>query len=128
MKEWEEYYTGSRVKGFRFEKDDIKIVVEGSEFDETEVGINEEYETFYKEYDYKDIAEAFQDFLKLMKKEWSFVELRIQSKSKPELRIIFNQFYFIADFIISLETLCKDSEKLKNIYQKIEEIQEILRK
>jgi len=128
MKTWEEYYEGKRKKGFRFREEDVRITVQGSELDETEAGIYEEYETFIKEYSYKDITKAFRDFLELVEKDWSCVELRIESKTEQKLRIVFDRFYFITDFITTIDDLCKDSEKLKAIYKKIEEIQEILRK
>ncbi|MHA1286445.1 MAG: hypothetical protein ACTSPB_03460 [Candidatus Thorarchaeota archaeon] len=128
METWEEYYEGKRKRGFRFREEDVRITVEGSEYDETTIDFSDGYETFVKEYSYRDIAKAFKDFSELVKKDWSWVELRIESKTDPELKIIFNRFYFISEFIIAIEKLCKDSEKLKAIYKKIEEIQEILQK
>ena len=126
MQVWEDYYNGKRRKGFRFREEDVRITVQGSEFDETEVGIYEEYETFIKEYSYKDITKAFRDFLELVEKDWSHVELRIESKTEQELIIVFDRFYFITDFITTIDNLCKDSEMLKAVYEKIEEIRKIL--
>jgi len=123
----EDYYKGKRSKLFRFRREDVKIIVEGQEYSEAIDSFDEECDEFYKEYSYKDVLKAFKDFLELVGKYWEEVTLRIESNTEPELRIIFDKHYFIADFVVTLDELCKDSEKLKAIYKKISEIEEILR-
>jgi len=123
----EEYHKGKRSKLFRFRVEDVKIIVEGQEYSETIDSFDEECDEFYKEYSYKDVVKAFEDFLKLVGMDWEEVTLRIESNTEAKLRIIFDKHYFIADFVVTLDELCKDSEKLKAIYKKISEIEEILR-
>ncbi|WP_456327905.1 hypothetical protein [Archaeoglobus sp.] len=131
MKAWEEYYEGKRRRIFKFREEDVKITVEGKEYDESEVGPDEDFEEFYKEYGYKDVVKAFRDFLELVEKDWAYVTMRIESNesnTEPRLQVVLDKYYFVADFVVTLDDLCKDSEKLKAIYKKIEEIREILRK
>ena len=131
MKAWEEYYKGKRRRIFKFREEDVKITVEGKEYDESEVGPDEDFEEFYKEYGYKDVVKAFRDFLELVEKDWAYVTMRIESNesnTEPRLQVVLDKYYFVADFVVTLDDLCKDSEKLKAIYKKIEEIREILRK
>ena len=123
----EDYSKGNRQRLFRFREKDVKIIVEGREYEEYEIGIDKECEEFYKKYDYNQITEAFRDFIELVKKEWSNVQLRIERKENPELYIIFDKHYFITDFVVQIDDLCKDSEKLKAIYKKLEELQDILK-
>jgi len=123
----EDYYNGKRSKLFRFRGEDVKIIVEGQEYSEDIDSFDEVCDEFYKEYSYKDVAKAFEDFLKLVRKDWEEVTLRIESNTEQKLEIIFDKHCFFADFVVTLDELCKDSEKLKAIYKKISEIEEILR-
>ena len=131
MKVFEMFDGGKRKRRFRFREEDIKIIVTGQEYDESEVGFDDECDAFYKEYSYRDIVKAFRDFSELVEKEWAYVTMRIESNesnTEPRLQVVLDKLFFVADFVVTLDELCKDSEKLKAIYEKIEEIREILQK
>ena len=127
----EDYYKGKRSKLFRFRGEDVKIIVEGQEYSEDIDSFDEECDEFYKEYSYKDVVNALRDFVELVEKDWAYVTMRIESNessTEPRLQVVLDKYYFVADFFVTLDDLCKDSEKLKTIYKKVEEIREILQK